>query len=263
MAPGTRAYRKGACRFCPPFPTHLDFGGRASVGADFVGDGQNGIDCNGHGTHVAGTVGGSEYGVAKGVTLKAVRVLNCAGSGSYSGVIAGINWVTANHAGSAVANMSLGGSFSQAMTDAVTNSIASGVTYGVAAGNGNFAGAPQDACNSSPSSTPNALTVGATDSNDKEAYFSNYGACVDILAPGVLITSDWINGGTNTISGTSMATPHVVGAAARYLEGHPASSPAEVATGLKNAGVSGTITLNRTSKRKGTPNLFLFASPAQ
>src|SRR4030081_2120975 len=163
--------------------THSDFGGRASVGTDAVGDGRNGIDCNGHGTHVSGTVGGATYGVAKGVTLVAVRVLDCNGSGTTTGVIAGIDWVTANAIKPAVANMSLGGGFSQAVNDAVTRSMNSGVTYALAAGNSSA-----DACGYSPASTPGALTAGATDSSDTEAYFSNYGTCLALYAPGVDIT---------------------------------------------------------------------------
>jgi subtilisin family serine protease len=233
--------------------THTDFGGRASVGTDTVGDGYNGIDCNGHGTHVAGTVGGATYGVAKGVTLLAVRVLNCAGSGTYSGVIAGIDWVTANAIKPAVANMSLGGGFSQAMNDAVTRSMNSGVTYAIAAGNSSA-----DACGYSPASTPGALTVGATDSSDNEAYFSNYGTCLALYAPGVDITSDWNSSttATNTISGTSMASPHVAGAAALYLSVNPAASAADVLSALVANATPGVVV----GASPGSPNLLLFVS---
>jgi subtilisin family serine protease len=239
--------------------SHNEFGGRASVGFDAVGDGQNGIDCNGHGTHVAGTVGGSTYGVAKGVSLVAVRVLNCGGSGSTDGIIAGIDWVTANAVEPAVANMSLGGGFNQATNDAVTASINSGVSYQLSAGNGNFLGRPIDACGRSPASTPTATTVGATDINDHEASFSNYGTCVDILAPGVNITSAWIgsNSATNTISGTSMATPHVTGVAALYLAENAGATPAQVNSAIESNATPNTITLNSTTR--GTPNLFLFS----
>jgi subtilisin family serine protease len=221
--------------------SNTDFGGRAKSGYDAVNVGTPADDCNGHGTHVAGTVGGAKYGVAKKVSLVAVRVLDCNGSGSTSGVIAGIDWVTENHLSGvpAVANMSLGGGVSTTLDDAVARSIADGVTYAVAAGNGNSMGVPQDACTSSPARVPDALTVGATDKTDKPASFSNYGNCVDLFAPGVGITSDWYsrrsNTATNTISGTSMATPHVTGVAALYLQGHPTALPATVATDVKAA----------------------------
>ncbi len=184
--------------------THTQFGGRASVGFDAVGDGRNGIDCNGHGTHVSGTVGGSTYGVAKGVRLFAVRVLNCSGSGSNAGVIAGVDWVTAHHLSPAVANMSLGGGVSTALDTAVRNSIASGVTYSIAAGNSNT-----NATNSSPARVTQAITVGATTMTDARSSFSNFGSVVDIFAPGSAILSSWDTSdtATNTISGTSMATP--------------------------------------------------------
>jgi len=193
---------------------HVDFGDRASAGIDEVTSGGTAADCNGHGTHVSGTVAGGIYGVAKNASLVAVRVLNCQGSGTTSGVIAGIDWVTANRVLPAAANMSLGGGFSSTLNAAVARSVASGVTYAVAAGNSSA-----NACNSSPSSEPSAITVGATNISDGFASFSNFGSCVDINAPGVSITSDWYSSptATNTISGTSMATPHVTGAAALYL----------------------------------------------
>ncbi|MDQ3674411.1 MAG: S8 family peptidase, partial [Gemmatimonadota bacterium] len=212
-------------------PDHQEFTGRVLDGRDEIDNDANPADCNGHGTHVAGTVGGTTYGVAKDVKLHAVRVLNCEGSGSNSGVIAGVDWVTANKVMPAVANMSLGGGFSQALNDAVSNSMAAGVSYGLAAGNG-YA----DACDGSPASTPDpAITVGATDINDNEANFSDRGACVDIWGPGVSITAAWhtTNTATNTISGTSMATPHVVGVAALYREAHSDWTPAQVLAAMK------------------------------
>jgi subtilisin family serine protease len=237
---------------------HTDFAGRATSGFDAV-DGGSADDCNGHGTHVAGTVGGSTHGVAKGVSLVAVRVLNCSGSGSNAGVIAGIDWVTANHqpGAPAVANMSLGGGASTAVDAAVNRSIADGVSYAVAAGNGNSRGVPQDACKSSPARVPAALTVGATDRTDKPATFSNYGSCVDLFAPGVGITSDWYTGTTaiNTISGTSMATPHVAGVAALYLQGNPTAAPATLASAVKAATTKDAVPTTRSSN-----NDLLFSS---
>jgi subtilisin family serine protease len=237
---------------------HGDLGGRAVSGYDAV-DGGSADDCNGHGTHVAGTVGGTRSGVAKGVRLVGVRVLDCAGSGTNAGVIAGIDWVTANHAAGApaVANMSLGGGVSTAVDAAVSRSIADGVTYAVAAGNGDARGVPQDACGGSPSRVPAALTVGATDRTDAPAPFSNYGSCVDLFAPGVGITSDWYTTttATNTISGTSMATPHVAGVAALYLQGHPAATPATV-----SAAVLGATTKDRVNTTRTAANDLLFSA---
>jgi subtilisin family serine protease len=239
--------------------SHNDFGGRATSGFDAV-DGGSADDCNGHGTHVAGTVGGSSYGVAKGVQLVAVRVLNCSGNGTTAGVAAGIDWVTANAIKPAVANMSLGGGADSTLDAAVRNSIASGVTYGIAAGNGNALGVRQNACNFSPARVTEAITVGATQSNDAAASFSNFGTCVDILAPGVSITSAWYtsNTATNTISGTSMATPHLVGVAALVLAAQPARTPAQVRDDLVSAATSGVISNPGT----GTPNLLLFVGDA-
>ena len=227
--------------------THTQFGGRAVSGFDAV-DGGPADDCNGHGTHVSGTVGGSTYGLAKSVALIAVRVLDCGGSGSTSGVIAGVDWVTGNHLPGqpAVANMSLGGGSNTALDTAVRNSISDGVSYGIAAGNGNVLGMPADACNTSPARVAEAMTIAASDSSDKAASFSNYGRCVDWFAPGVDITSSWATSdtATNTISGTSMATPHTVGVAALYLQGHATASPAAVRQALfdltTKAKISGT-----------------------
>ncbi len=210
--------------------THADFGGRARAGYDAVTGGLLG-DCNGHGTHVAGTIGGSTYGVAKSVSLVAVKVLDCLGSGLTSQVVSGIDWVTADHdAGEpAVANMSLGGGGNAAIDTAVNAAIADGVTFAVAAGN-----ETADACAGSPSRVPAALTVAATERSDAPASFTNFGSCVDLYAPGVDITSAWIGGrnATNTISGTSMATPHVVGVAALYLATAPGASPAAVTSAV-------------------------------
>jgi subtilisin family serine protease len=198
---------------------------RAVHGRDFVDNDADATDCQGHGTHVAGTVGGSTYGVAKDVKLVAVRVLDCNGDGSYSAIIAGVDWVTAHASLPAVANMSLGGSRSKALDDAVNRSIAKGVTYAVAAGNDN-----RDACRQSPADTPAAITVGAVDSKDRRASFSNYGSCLDLFAPGVRIKSatNSSNTATEIMSGTSMASPLVAGAAALVLGAHPGWAPAQV-----------------------------------
>jgi len=237
--------------------SHTQFGGRAISGFDAV-DGGSADDCNGHGTHVSGTVGGSTYGVAKAVTLVAVRVLGCQGSGSNSQVISGIDWVTQDHDPGelAVANMSLGGSASTALDQAVASSIADGVTYAIAAGNGGLLGNAKDACTTSPARVPTAITVSATDVTDTKASFANYGTCVDLFAPGVNITSAWgtSDTATNTISGTSMATPHVTGAAALYLESNPASTPAQVAAGLIANATPGVVI----NPGPGSPNLLLF-----
>ena len=213
--------------------THVEFGGRASGSFTAITDGNGTNDCNGHGTHVSGTIGGITFGVAKQVNLHAVRVLDCTGSGTVSGVIAGVDWVTNNAVHPAVANMSLGGGASTTLDTAVTNSIASGVTYAVAAGNSNA-----DACGFSPADVPPAITVGATDpANDTRASFSNFGTCLDLFAPGVNILSAWDTSdtATNTISGTSMATPHVAGVAARHLQTHPGDTPAQVWAAIHNA----------------------------
>jgi subtilisin family serine protease len=235
--------------------THSQFGGRASSGFDAV-DGGTADDCNGHGTHVSGTVGGSTYGVAKGVHLVAVRVLDCNGSGTTSGVVAGIDWVTSTHAAGApaVANMSLGGGVSTTLDNAVGRSIADGVTYAVAAGNEST-----NACNGSPSRVAAALTVGSTTSTDARSSFSNFGTCVDIFAPGSSITSAWYSSdaATNTISGTSMATPHVVGAAALYLQGNSSATPATVAGAIVANATAGVVGNPGT----GSPNRLLYTNP--
>jgi aqualysin 1 len=231
--------------------SHQDFGGRAMAGADFVGDGGGTNDCNGHGTHVAGTIAGASHGVAKGATVVAVRVLGCNGSGSSSGVIAGIDWVTAHAQKPAVANMSLGGSFYQPLNDAVTNSINGGITYAVAAGN-----SADNACLYSPSSTAPAITVAATDITDQRAGFSNFGTCVDLFGPGVSINSAWYTSdqATASLSGTSMASPHVAGVAALYLEQNPSATPAQVAKLLTDSATVDKVG----SPGAGTPNRLLY-----
>ncbi len=233
--------------------THSEFGGRAIDGYTAISDGNGSNDCNGHGTHVSGTVGGATYGVAKNVTLVAVRVLDCTGSGSNSGVIAGVDWVTSNHVAGApaTANMSLGGGLSSALDTAVRNSIADGVTYAVASGNSNA-----DACTSSPADVAEAITVNASTSTDARASFSNYGSCTDIFAPGLNITSAWYTSdtATNTISGTSMATPHVTGVAALYLETNKTASPSTVWAAIRDS-----ATPNKITDTVGSPNLLLYS----
>jgi len=229
-----------------------DFTGRLGTGADFV-DADPPDDCHGHGTHVAGTVGGTTYGVAKKVTIVAVRVLDCFGNGSDADVIAGVDWVVGQHqAGQlAVANMSLGGDFLQTLNDAVQRATDDGIVMAVAAGN-----STANACNYSPSSAGSAITVGATTLSNTLATFSNSGNCVDILAPGLSITSDWIGGATatNTISGTSMASPHVAGAAALYLSANPTAT----VTGVTNALVTNATSNAITMVPNGTPNKLLY-----
>jgi subtilisin family serine protease len=231
---------------------HSDFGGRVVTGYTAINDGNGTTDCNGHGTHVAGSVGGTTYGVAKSVSLVPVRVLSCAGSGTSTGVIAGIDWVTADHAAGtpAVANMSLGGSYSASLNAAVARSVADGITYTVAAGNSNT-----DACTSSPASEPTAITVGATGSTDARASYSNFGTCLDIFAPGSSITSDWYTSttATATISGTSMAAPHVAGVAALLLSADATATPATIASRLLATATPSVVT----GTGAGSPNLLL------
>jgi subtilisin family serine protease len=230
--------------------SHTDLAGRVRSGYDFVDTDTDASDCQGHGTHVAGTIAGTSHGVAKAAKIVAVRVLDCTGSGTYSAIIAGVDWVTKNAVKPAVANMSLGGSTSAALDTAVRTSIASGVTYAVAAGNDNV-----DACTKSPAHTTEAITVAATDPADTRASFSNYGTCVDIFAPGVNIVSAANSGdtGTATMSGTSMATPHVAGAAALVLAATPTATPAQVAATLTSTATTGKVAAAGT----GTPTLLL------
>ncbi|GAA0904898.1 S8 family peptidase [Streptomyces thermoalcalitolerans] len=233
--------------------THQEISGRASYGYDAVSGGTP-SDGNGHGTHVATTIAGTTYGVAKKAKIVAVRVLDAGGSGTISGVIAGVDWVTRNHSGPSVANMSLGGGVSTALDSAVRNSIASGVTYAIAAGNSNA-----NASSFSPARVTEALTVGATTSTDARASYSNYGSVLDLFAPGSSITAGWHTSdtATNTISGTSMATPHVAGAAAVYLANHPSATPSQVSTALVNGATSGVVT----SPGSGSPNKLLRLVP--
>lgn len=231
--------------------THNEFGGRATWGTTTVGGPD--ADCNGHGTHVAGTVGGATYGVANGVSLIAVKVLNCAGSGSTTSVVSGVNFVAQNHTNfPAVANMSLGGGASTAIDNAISAAISDGVTFAVAAGNSNA-----NCSNYSPARVGSAITVGATERNDAKASYSNFGSCVDIFAPGSGITSAWksSNSATRTISGTSMATPHVTGVAALYLQSNPNASPSTVRNALVSI-ASGVVT----GVPNGTTNLLLFTN---
>jgi subtilisin family serine protease len=232
--------------------THTDFGGRATVGTDTIGDGRNGQDCNGHGTHVAGIVGGTTSGVAKAASLVAVRVLDCSGNGTLSQVIAGIDWVTRHAVRPAVANLSLElAGTSPALDQMVSNSVGTGITYSIAAGND--AG---NACAFSPARVPVALTVGASTRTDELADFSNTGSCVDLVAPGEDITSDYNRGDTDTrvISGTSMAAPHVAGAAALYLAGHPGAPPDEVRSALVGTATTGALS----GVPAGTANRLLY-----
>ncbi|RMH21445.1 MAG: S8 family peptidase [Acidobacteria bacterium] len=234
--------------------THQEFGGRATLDFDSVGDGQNGNDCNGHGTHVAATAAGATFGVAKNARVHAVRVLNCAGSGSFAGVIAGVDFVTgeanANPNGLLVANMSLGGGASAALDAAVNNSVAAGVFYAVAAGNDNL-----DAGLFSPARAAEAFTVGSTTILDARSSFSNFGPSVDIFAPGSAITSAWFTSdtATNTISGTSMASPHVAGVAALIRDEFPAFTVAQVKNEILTIATPDVVT----NPGPGSPNLLL------
>lgn len=233
--------------------THVEFGNRVSS-QFFDAFSGTGEDCNGHGTHVAGTVGGSTYGVAKDVTLYKVRVLDCAGSGSIAGVVAGVDWVKVNHISPAVANMSLGGSASPSLDSAVNSAVAAGVVFAVAAGNSNL-----DACGHSPAAAVSAITVASSTSSDSRSSFSNWGSCVDIFAPGSSITSTWhtTNTATNTISGTSMASPHVAGVAALIRDENPSLTAAQVAAKMNTMATAGVVVDVR-----GSPNRLLYSLTA-
>lgn len=233
--------------------THIDFGGRATADFDSVHDGQNGQDCHGHGTHVAATIGGTNYGVAKGVRIHGVRVLACNGIGTVASAVEGIDWVTQNRQLPAVANMSMGAAASPLMDFAVQGSIDSGVTYVVAAGNSNAS-----ACDVSPARLPSAITVGASDQSDAKAAFSNFGSCVDLFAPGVGILSAWAwnDFATFTANGTSMASPHVAGTVALYLQENPNAPPSQATNAL--LGDASNVPV---STGDGSPNLMVFTAP--
>ena len=226
------------------YTSHSQFGGRASM---VYGS----ADCHGHGTHVAGTVGSSTYGVAKGVLLRGVRVLGCSGTGSTSGIIAGIDWVRVNHVKPAVANMSIGGGYSSSLNTAATNLHNAGVFVAVAAGNEN-----QNACNVSPASASGVFTTASSTSSDAKSSFSNWGSCVEAYAPGSSITSTYLNGGTATMSGTSMASPHVAGVAALYKSTYGDAASSTISSWIINNATTGVITGNIT----GTPNRLLYKS---
>jgi subtilisin family serine protease len=230
--------------------SHTQFGGRASNVFDAFGG--NGSDCNGHGTHVSGTIAGSTYGVAKSALPRGVRVLNCSGSGSNSGVIAGVDWVRSNFIAPAVANMSLGGGISSTLDTAVNNLSNAGVPIAVAAGNSNA-----DACGSSPARAANAITTGSTTTTDARSSFSNFGTCVDLFAPGSGILSAWWTSttATATLSGTSMASPHVAGVAALYKQANPSASAATVRNAIVNNSTTGVLSGIGT----GSPNRLLYS----
>ncbi len=234
---------------------HSDFGGRVSGGYTAIADGYGTSDCNGHGTHVAGTIGAATWGIAKAAALVPVRVLDCVGSGSLSTVLAGLDWIVANALKPAVVNMSLGGGASSTLDSAVAKLVANGISVVVAAGNDNA-----DACRYSPAREPSAITVGATSSNDSRAGYSNFGTCLDVFAPGSSIKSTWYTSttATNTISGTSMAAPHVAGWAAQILQSAPSATPTQVAGAIQAAATFGMVT----SAGAGSPNLLIFIGPA-
>jgi subtilisin family serine protease len=233
--------------------SHQQFSGRVLSGYTAISDGNGTTDCNGHGTHVAGTVGGSTYGVAKNVNLVPIRILGCDGSGASSNVIAGLDWILKNGKKPAVVNMSLGGDVSTSLDSAVENLFNNGYVMVVAAGNSNT-----DACSASPARVSKALTVAATDSTDTRASYSNYGSCVDIFAPGSQINSSWIgsNTATKVLNGTSMATPHVAGVVAEMLQSTPTATPQTISTNLLNQASSNVV-----KNPSGSPNRLLYKSP--
>ncbi len=227
---------------------HPQFEGRATSGYDFIDDDPDASDCQGHGTHVAGTVGSRDYGVAKSVDIVSVRVLNCQGTGQWSQIIGGIDWVTQNASGPSIGNMSIGGGANSSVDNAVEGALDTGVQFAIAAGN-----ASENACNTSPARVPGAITLGATTRSDSRASYSNYGSCLDLFAPGSNITSTRNGGGSTQMSGTSMATPHTAGAAALYLSAHPDASPQQVRDAIVGAAESGVVG----NPGSGSPNLLL------
>ncbi|MFW6576609.1 S8 family peptidase [Acinetobacter baumannii] len=233
--------------------SHQEFSGRVLSGYTAISDGNGTTDCNGHGTHVAGTVGGTTYGVAKSVNLVPIRILGCDGSGASSNVIAGLDWILKNGKKPAIVNMSLGGATSSSLDSAVENLYNNGYIMVVAAGNSNT-----DACTSSPARVSKAITVAATDNTDTRASYSNYGSCVDIFAPGSQINSSWIGSNTATkiLNGTSMATPHVAGVVAEMLQSTPTASPQTISTNLLNQASSNVV-----KNPSGSPNRLLYKSP--
>jgi subtilisin family serine protease len=233
--------------------THQQFSGRVLSGYTAISDGNGTSDCHGHGTHVAGTVGGSTYGVAKNVSLVPIRILGCDGSGASSNVIAGLDWILKNGKKPAVVNISLGGEANASLDSAVENLFNNGYVMVVAAGNSNT-----DACSSSPARVSKAITVAATDSTDTRASYSNYGSCVDIFAPGSQINSSWIgsNTATKVLNGTSMATPHVAGVVAEMLQSTPTATPQTISTNLLNQASSNVV-----KNPSGSPNRLLYKSP--
>lgn len=233
--------------------SHQQFSGRVLSGYTAISDGNGTTDCNGHGTHVAGTVGGSTYGVAKNVNLVPIRILGCDGSGASSNVIAGLDWILKNGKKPAVVNMSLGGDASTSLDSAVENLFDNGYVMVMAAGNSNT-----DACSASPARVSKALTVAATDNTDTRASYSNYGSCVDIFAPGSQINSSWIgsNTATKVLNGTSMATPHVAGVVAEMLQSIPTATPQTISTNLLNQASSNVV-----KNPSGSPNRLLYKSP--
>ncbi|GHE59162.1 S8 family peptidase [Streptomyces vinaceus] len=231
--------------------THDEFGGRATFGFDAMGDGRNGLDCNGHGTHVAGTVAGKTYGVARKANLVSVRVLGCDGTGTYSGMIAGLDWVAKNAKQPAVLNGSLGGDKSVALNDAATALSDAGVLPVIAAGNSS-----KDACTVSPASADRVFTVGASNKWDEETSFSNYGTCLEAYAPGEAIVSAKLGGGSVALDGTSMASPHVAGVAVLYKQAHPTAAPDEIAEFLETESTKDVLT----NISKASPNMLLFTA---